>query len=134
MAERITPSYQQIDVPKYIEAYSIKNPTTIEALKTHPGLCFLLGRVTDEPQTRDVKFDGVERDVHYLTEGSGMYGLTHPDDAMRWKGIFNHIVGTARQVNYMSQTLAGITDEQKQAFADWGYDISSFDEIDPKLL
>ena len=54
MNERTPIPVQPIDVDHYIGAYGIENHTTIEALQAHPTLAFLLGRVTDGPQTRDV--------------------------------------------------------------------------------
>ena len=117
-----------------IEQSLIKHPEVSNVLLKYPTLKFLLGEVTSEVQTQDSRPDGVIRPVYYLTKDSGMFGLENKDDAMRWKGIFNHIIGSARQVYWLSEKLNNLTQEQKQQFANLGFDTSSFDEIDPELL
>lgn len=118
----------QIPVDQYIQQYEVTDQKTVEALRAFPTLCYLLGKVTDKPQTRDSRPDGVERDVWYLTEGSGMFGLKNAEDAMRWKGIFNHSVGTARQILHVARRLQQITPEQRQEFEKRGFDFSEFDQ------
>lgn len=72
--------------------------------------------------------------VYFLTEGSGMFGLKNPEDAMRWKGIFNHVMGTARQVCWLAQRFKGLTPEERSRFEQLGFDFSDFDRITPELL
>ncbi len=124
----------EIPVQRFIDHYEVANPEVIAALEKYPSLAYLLGRVTDKPQTRDIRFDGVERDVRFLTEGSGMFNLEPTDDAIRWKGIFNHAIGTSRQVFVVARMLKNITPEQRQALESSGYDFTEFDTFDPELL
>lgn len=123
-----------INVTGFIERYEVSDSKTQEALKSFPTLCYLLGNVTNEPQGYTLDYDGVEHPVFYLTEGSGMFGLKNPEDAMRWKGIFNHVVGSAKHVYYLSQRLADLSSEQKQMFLKSGFDTDFFKPIDPVLL
>lgn len=123
-----------IPVDAFVARYRVEHPQVIEALRVYPPLCYLLGRVTDEPKTRDSRPDGVERPVYYLAEGSGMFGLTYPEDAMRWRGIFNHIMGTARQVYWLADRLAHATPAQGEAFGQRGFDVDSFGAINPLIL
>jgi len=118
----------QIPVDQFIQRFEVTDEQTIETLRAFPTLCYLLGRVTDKPQTKDSRPDGVERDVWYLTEGSGMFGLKNPEDAMRWKGMFNHSVGTARQIPYVTKRLQQISPEQRREFEKRGFDFSEFDQ------
>lgn len=123
-----------IDVDYFINHYGVDNPLTIEALRTFPTLCYLLGETTPDPVTEDNRPDNVMRPIYYLTDGSGMFGLKNREDAMRWKGIFNHILGTARQVHFLAEKLSQATPEQKEAFAAKGFDASSFEAANPNQL
>lgn len=124
----------QIDVDTFIARYQVENGLTREVLHGFPTLCYLLGSTTDLPQTTDSRPDGVERNIFFLTEGSGMFGLTHPEDAMRWKGIFNHVLGTTRQVYYLAEKLLELDDNGRAAFGNMGFDTGTFDEINPELM
>lgn len=124
----------QISVDAFIERFRVSNPDVQETLRAYPTLCYLLGSVTQTPQTEDQRPDGVVRSIHFLVEGSGMFGLTHAADAERWKGIFNHIMGTARQVFFLSEQLLRLTLDQKQQFNKLGFDINSLNELNPELL
>ena len=124
----------QIPVDLFGEYYGIKKPEVQEALQEHPTLSYLLGRVTAESQGMDNRPDGVLRPVYFLEEGSAMFALEKKDDAMRWKGIFNHIMETARQVYYLSTILKDLSPEQRQQLTDLGFDLSSFNEVEPELL
>lgn len=124
----------RIDVDAFIARYKVANELTREALHEFPTLCYLLGNVTDLPQGEDSRPDGVARPIFFLTEGSGMFGLTQPEDAMRWKGIFNHIMGTTRQVYYLAEKFLELDDSDKAAFGNLGFDMSTFGEIDPDLM
>jgi hypothetical protein len=123
-----------INVTGFIERYKVSDLKTQETLRAFPTLCYLLGSVTNKPQGSDSNPDGIKRPVFYLTEGSGMFGLKNPEDAMRWKGIFNHVVGSARHTYYLSQRLADLSDEQKQVFITSGFNADFFRPIDPILL
>lgn len=109
-----------------IRRYDVTHPQMKEALHEFPGLRFLLGKVTPEPVGRDKQPDGIDRPIYFLTEGSGMFGLKNPDDAMRWKGIFNHIMGTSRQVYWLAGRLCQLSNDQINAFAARGFDATSF--------
>jgi hypothetical protein len=123
-----------INVSKLIDKYDIKDTKTKEVLQKFPTLCFLLGNVTDKPQAYDSRPDGVNRPVFYLTEGSGMFGLKNPEDADRWKGIFNHIMGSSRHAYFLSEKFLSLTDVQRNHFFDLGFDLNSFEKIDPVFL
>lgn len=123
-----------IDIQAYIAKYDVENGLTREVLHEFPTLCYLLGTTTTTPQTTDSRPDGVTRNIFFLTEGSGMFGLTHPDDAMRWRGIFNHVLGTTRQVYYLTQRMMELDEDEKAAFGNHGFDTATFDEIDPDLM
>lgn len=123
-----------IPVEDYIARYEVTHPLVTETLHEYPVLCYLLGRVTDEPQGVDTRPDGVERPTYYLMEGSGMFALRHPQDAMRWRGIFNHVMGTARQVYWLAERLTRTTAEERELFGRFGFDASTFSDIDPVLL
>lgn len=128
-----------IDVAAFVARYDIEHPQVREVLEKYPPLCYLLGRVQpafEDSGARviDPRPDDFLRPVSYLVEGSGMFGLTDRYDALRWRGIFNHILGTSRQVYYLADRLSKLTSEQIQRFADLGFDISTFREINPVLL
>lgn len=124
----------QIPVELFIERFQVIAPGVKEVLHAYPTLCYLLGIVTTEPQTSDTRPDGVERPVYFLTEGSGMFDLKNKEDAMRWRGIFNHIMGTARQVYFLADRLSQLTSTQKQQLEGIGFDINSLSDVDPLLL
>lgn len=139
MDETIPLSYRDhfttgINVNRYKERYRVRNPKVQEALHAFPTLCYLLGEVTAGPQTTDTRPDGKLRPVYFLMSGSGMFGLENADDAMRWKVIFNHIVGTARQVQFLSERFTHLSPGQRKIFADSGFDTESITNIDPILL
>ncbi len=123
-----------IPAEQFIEYYQVGNPEVQTVLRQNPTLCYLLGRVTPEQRTLSNVKEKKEESIHILTEGSGMFNLENKDDAMRWRGIFNHILGTARQVYYLATRLNELTPQQKQQFADLGFDINSFNDIDPELI
>lgn len=128
-----------IDVKQFVERFDA-HPDIWETLRKYPTLCYLLGNVqsaidaSTREQIRDSRPDKVERPIWFLEEGSGMFGLRNPDDAMRWKGIFNHVMGSARNVETVATILKNLTDEQKQEFVKRGYDEDSLENIKPQLL
>lgn len=124
----------QIPVDVFSEHYNVKNPEVLEVLQKYPTLCYLLGRVTDNPQGEDSRPDNVLRPYYLLKEGSAMFALENKNDAKRWSGIFNHIMGTARQVHYLAEVLSLLPEEKIKQFADFGLNISSFKEINSELL
>lgn len=79
-----------VPVELFLEYYNVRSPEVEASLRDHPTLCYLLGNVTAESQGVDNRPDGVMRPVYFLTEGSAMFGLEKKEDAMRWRGIFNH--------------------------------------------
>lgn len=124
----------RISVDSFLERYAISQIEVRDTLQTYPTLCYLLGRVTDEPQGMDSRPDGISRPVYFLTEGSGMFGLKNRDDVMRWRGIVNHVMGTARQVYHLTSLLQHLPPEQQNQFGNFGYDIASFSELQPTLF
>ncbi|MBI3985210.1 MAG: hypothetical protein HY344_04750 [Candidatus Levybacteria bacterium] len=124
----------RIDVDAFIAKYGVDNELTREVLHEFPTLCYLLGNTTDTPQAMDSRPDGVARRIFFLTEGSGMFGLSQPEDAMRWRGIFNHVMGTTRQVYYLGQRLMEIGEGGRAELGSHGFDAGTFDEIDPELM
>ncbi len=131
--EQETKTYN-INVDNFIKKYKVEDQKTIEVLRDFPTLCYLLGNVTEEPQGTDSSPDGINRHIFYLTEGSGMFGLKNPEDAQRWKGIFNHIMGSSRHVYFLSEKINASTANQKQELFDLGFDINSLRQINPKIL
>lgn len=125
---------QKIPVDTFIEKYNIHNKDTVEALKEFPVLSYLLGSVSEKPLGSDARPDGTVRPYSIVTEGSAMFGLTNPEDAMRWKGIFNHIVGAARHVHFLADKIAHATPIQKQKLLALGYTPTSLASLDPDLL
>ena len=123
-----------IDVKSFISRFEVVNPEVQAFLHAHPLTCYLLGRISNEPAGRDARPDGIERDYYLCQEGSGMFGLTKPDDAMRWRGIFNHIAGSARQVDWMARRLKSMTAEQRLEFKARGFNLEPFDSFDPETL
>lgn len=63
-----------------------------------------------------------------------MFGLTSPEEVMEWRGIFNHIVGSVRNVQFIAEKIVGVTQEQKQKLVDRGYNPASIDSLDSQLL
>lgn len=124
----------EIPVDLFTEYFGTENHEAQEALRQYPTLIYLLGKVTTESQGMDDRPDKTLRPFYLLTEGSAMFGLEKKDDAMRWRGIFNHIMGTDRQVFTLATILRDLPQEQKQRLAEFGFDLKSFEEIDPELL
>jgi len=121
----------QASVDNFIKRYDVTNQLVIETLHEHPNLRFLLGNVNPEPVDMKVLPDGSTRFVYSLTEGSGMFGLKNPDDAMEWRGIFNHSIGTSRQVYYLADRLSRLPDDKVKALGERGY---YFPAIRPIIL
>lgn len=117
-----------------IERHEIVHPLVTETLHEFPNLRFLLGKVSIVPNGTDSRPDNTLRPVYYLQEGSGMFGLTIPDDAMRWRGIFNHIMGTSRQVYWLADRLSHLSSDQIQMFGELGYDTKPFVSIHSEEL
>ena len=128
------PKNPSIDVESYVRTYGIENEAVIEALNKYPVLCYLLGSVTNQSQGTDSHPDHIERSYFILQGGSGLFELRNKDDATRWKGIFNHIIGSAGQVMWLAERLQTLTDAQKQQFAERGFDIATLDQLDPEFL
>jgi len=122
------------DPETYIEKYGVSDTLAADALREFPSLCYLLGSVSAEPQGQDSRPDGVEKDYFLLKEGSGMFNLAQPDDARRWKGMFNHVLGTTRQVHYLAERLSELSPEQIAEFGERGFDVASIANIDPAAL
>ncbi len=126
--------YAAIPVEKRIDRFKITNPDVIETLHEFPVLTYLLGSVTDKPQGMDTRPDGVSRPYWLVTEGSAMFGLKNPEDAMRWKGIFNHMVGSAGNVYFLAEKIAHATSVEKKKLIELGYNPTSISSLDPDLL
>lgn len=122
-----------IPVENYIARYDVENPLVTEVLFEFPSLVYLLGNVSEE-KGRDAKFENIVRPYFFVTEGSGLFGLKNPDDAWRWKGIFNHVIGTSRQTYSLATDIAHATKEERQELVEGGISIASFDELDPLIL
>lgn len=125
----------EIRVDYFIDHFGVKDPLVKEVLHKYPPLCYLLGKVSPlvdatGQQVIDARPDNILRPVFYLTEGSGMFGLEDPQDAMRWKGIFNHSLGHARQVKYTWEQLRDMTPSQKASFEQKVFDFTEFDSLD----
>lgn len=118
-----------IDTKSFINRFSVENPTVIEAIKGFPTLAYLLGDITDEPQGAKKLKDGSGRIIYYLTQGSGMFGLKNPEDALEWAGIFNHIAGSIRHTEFLGGIIDGLTDEQRAELQSRGYDFSQYDSV-----
>lgn len=126
--------YASIPVEKFINTYNISNPDVVETIYEFPVLSYLLGSVTDRPQGMDARPDGVTRPYWLVTEGSSMFGLKNPEDVMRWKGIFNHVIGAARHVYFLADKIANATPMQKQKLLALGYTPTSLASLSPDLL
>lgn len=109
-----------------------ENLQSAEIITRFPTIRFLLGDVARQSVVNSR--DGTAKSKFILQEGSGMFGLKNPEDAMEWKGIFNHVIGSVRNVYFISQKLQSLTDEQKQQFADLGYDHNSLATLNPDSL
>jgi hypothetical protein len=118
-----------IPVDHFIRRYDVTDPHVIEALRQNPTLCYLLGRVTDKPEVRYSVGHNANRSVHILTEGSGMFNLRHPEDAMEWKGIFNHIVGSVAHTEALLDMFSNATADQRAEFKARGYNFDKFDKF-----
>lgn len=123
-----------IDIGSFINRFSVEDPTVIEAIKGFPTLTYLLGDVTEEPQGKKPLKDGSERNIFYLTKGSGMFGLKNPEDALEWAGIFNHIAGSIRHTEFLGDVIDHLTDEQRAELQTRGYDFSQYDSVGLKNL
>ena len=123
-----------IPIDELLSKYHVTNEQTIEAVHELPTLVYLLGRVSPEPQFNDSRPDGVTRPIWLLEEGSGMFGLKNPDDARRWKGINNHVYGTARQTFILSNFLSKLTPDQIESFSKREYDVSTLSKLNPYIL
>ncbi len=122
-----------VPVDLFMDYYSVNNPEVQTTLKQYPSLCYLLGRITEEPQPLFNQKENKMESVHILVEGSGIFALTDKEDILRWKGIFNHMLGSARHAYFLADKLSGLTPVQKQKFIDEGYDFDTFG-LDPVLL
>lgn len=109
-----------------------ENSQGAEVIKRFPTLGYLLGRVQSQTVT-DLR-DGKTKEEHIAVEGSAMFSLENKYDALQWKGIFNHIVGSVRNVNFIAGKLASTTADEKQALAARGFNLQSIETLDPKLL
>lgn len=123
----------RVPVPEFLGRYEVRDTATIEAVLELPTLAYLIGRVSPKPILYDNRPDGKVRPIRLLQEGSGMFGLTDKDDALRWKGMHNHTCGTARQVEILSDFFTTLTPRQVQAFSESGYDTSTLSKINPYL-
>lgn len=128
---------RKIPVETLIGKYAVEATKTLEAIRSYPVLAYLLGKVSDEPEEHE-RIDegpkkGVREKVHVLKEGSGMFGLSHKEDAALWKGIFNHIVGSARIIHNTIEAFQKLTPEQRLEFEKLGFDFSLLDQFTPEL-
>lgn len=130
-AEGSTPhdrAANHISVINYIENFHVEDSQTIEVLNTFPTLCYLLGKVSSDTQPVIHRPTRESLAVRLLKEGSGMFGLTDKQDAMAWRGIFNHIVGSVRHTEFLIDMLCNATPEQRSQLEAKGYDFTSFDQ------
>lgn len=97
-----------IPVDRYIKTYDVKHPFVQETLKEFPVLNYLLD--------------------------AGMFGLKNSEEATKWNGIFNHIMGASRHVYYLADRIAHATPEQKKKLITLGYSPSSLQSLDTELL
>jgi len=123
-----------IPVDEFITKYEVTNPDVVEILHDYPVLVNLLGKVSSQPCGVEMGQAGKKRPYWVVEEGSGMFGLSEPEDALKWKGIFNHILGSARHVYYLATKLAHASPSQKEALRVLGYDVSDLSSLDPDLL
>jgi len=128
------PEVIQALVDSFIKRYDVADQLLIETLHEHPNLRFLLGNVNPEPAALKKLPDGSTRFVYSLTEGSGMFGLKNPDDAIEWRGIFNHSIGTSRQVYYLADRLSKLPNYRVQLFGERRYNVPSLITIRPLIL
>lgn len=131
--EHSVPSIESLSI-KLNEKYKVVEKKTIEAIEEIPSLSFLLGQVTTQPLFSDDRPDNKVRPIWLLKEGSGLFGLKNPADAERWKGIFNHVIGTARQTLILSSFLVNLSPSEIESFAERGYDTPSLSRLNPLLL
>lgn len=124
-----------VPVGTFADYFGVKNTETRAVLEKYPTLCYLLGSITSsEPEIKKKLRDGSEGRIYLLTEGSGTFGLDNKDDALEWSGIFNHVVGAARQVYWLAERLKSLSPEQKKKFVDAGFSFSDFDQYSPEFL
>lgn len=123
-----------IPVDKFITKYEVTNPDVVEVLHDYPVLVNLLGKVSRQPHGVETGQAGEKSPYWVVEEGSGMFGLTEPEDARKWKGIVNHILGSARHVYYLAAKFAHASPSQKEALRALGYDVSDLSSLDPDLL
>lgn len=116
-----------IPTAEFINRFHLEDAQTIEAVRTYPALCYLLGKVS-KPQSVTYKPTGEKRAVRLLEEGSGMFGLTDEQDAMEWKGIFNHVVGSTRHTEFLIDKLNNGTSERHAQLETMGYDFTMFNK------
>lgn len=128
---------REIPVESLMLKYGVENPRTQEAIRAFPTLAYLLGRVTSESQRLERVDEGPNKgksvDAHILIEGSGMFNLTNPEDAKEWKGIFNHIVGSARIIYQGIEVFKSLSPEQRLQFVNSGFDFTVLDAFTPEL-
>jgi hypothetical protein len=125
-----------IPVESLMFDYGVSVPETQEAIRTFPTLSYLLGRVSSEKRAM-IRVDKPEltgETVNILEDGSGMYGLKDRDDALRWKGIMNHVLGTVRGSVGLFDTLKTLSDNDRASMKKLGYDFSSFDRAERNLI
>lgn len=134
--EIITPDPRfnyRIPVNLFIDHFQVNHPDVRNVLMQYPQLCYMLGRIDSfASETTDrLQPDKVARPIYHLLEGSGMFGLEIPDDAMRWSGIFGHSVGTARQAWHLFNRFKQLTPAQRAEFEKAGFDFDEFDLLTP---
>ncbi|NMB57070.1 hypothetical protein GYA19_03985 [Candidatus Beckwithbacteria bacterium] len=119
--------------PKYVfvlaEYYNAPEAAR-EAICKYPVLGYLLGSVTkgitgDGQYYFDDRPDGKFRPVSLLEGGVGLFGLVG-EDADRWKGMFNHLAGSADRVFKLTRLVKSLSNEQVAKIEAAGYDLSSF--------
>lgn len=129
--EQIT---QSIPVEKMIDRFRVTEKEMIEVLHEYPVLNYLLGSVSEKQSIMDTGYDGIIKPVQYLTDGSGLFGLTNQEDALRWKDLFNHMMGGARHAYFLADVFANATVRQQDQLKQFGYNTSSLAHIDKRLI
>lgn len=124
----------QIPAEQILDRFEVTEPEKRKVTLKHPPIAYLLGSATKEPQALYNHKTGATDLVHIVTEGSDMFGPKSPEEAMLWKGIFNHSVGTARQIYYLTKRLLELTPDQREEFKNAGFNFSEFDSFDPNSL
>jgi hypothetical protein len=126
-------TFKTIPTENFINRFHVEDSQIVEVLRTHPALCYLLGKVS-EPQPVVHRPTGQNRTVRILEEGSGMFGLTDKQDAMEWRGIFNHVAGSARHTEFLIDKLSNSTSEQRTQLEAKGYDFTMLDRYGKKNM